>query len=312
MKIAFLFPGQGAQYPGMAKDFVTAYPVAKQTFEEADDLLGCRFSDLILKGPETALTETKNSQPGIYIASIAILRVLQNLFPNLIPDFCAGLSLGEYTAAAAAGSLNFSEGLLLVKKRGQYMNEACLTNKGTMAVILGLSAKDVRDLIKEIDLPNELWAANFNCPGQIVISGTVKGVEIGSRVAKEKGAKRVQMLKVHGAFHSGLMESARIKLAPFIEKAPFCLGRAKLVMNVDGGIAEDTAKIKNNLIAQVTSSVFWEKGVQQMNAEGVDLFIEIGPGKSLLGFNRRIGVLGNTISIENTNDLNPLEGAFKV
>lgn len=306
-KIAFLFPGQGAQYPGMAKDFWESYPIARQTFEEADDLLGFKLSDVIFNGPEQRLTETKNSQLGIYIASIAILRTMRGLFPELTPAFTAGLSLGEYTALTAAHKLSIIDGLTLVGKRGQFMNDACEATKGTMAVILGLSAEQVEAIVAEVNLPNDLWAANFNCPGQVVISGTLKGIEAGSEAAKAKGAKRVLPLQVHGAFHSGLMKQAEQRLTPFIEEASLKDSPCNIVMNVPGTTVKNPLEIRQYLIEQVTHSVRWEQGIRHLEKEDVDLYIEMGCGKTLAGFNKRIGVIAPTISIEKTSDISSFE-----
>ncbi len=312
MKTAFIFPGQGAQYPGMAKDFIEAFPVAKRTFEEADDLLGRKLSEIVINGPDALLTETKNSQTGIYVASLAILRTVRELFPELAPAYTAGLSLGEYTAATACGLLPFSQGLPLVQFRGQYMNDACEEKQGAMAVILGLDEAAVLSIIADAGLPEDLFAANFNCPGQVVVSGTLRGIEAASKIAKEKGAKRVLPLQVYGAFHSGLMASAKARLKPKIEAVAFSKPSAKLIMNVTGNIAEDEAEIRKNLIDQVTSPVRWEGGVRTMDREGVELYLEMGPGKTLAGFNKRIGVSGRTVSVETVDDLKLLESALTV
>lgn len=308
---AFLFPGQGAQYPGMGKDFVSSYPAAKETLEEADELLGRKLSDIILSGPESLLTETKNSQVAIYVISYAILRVVQQLFPELKPNYCAGLSLGEYTAASCAGFFSFANGISLVQQRGIYMNEACERTKGTMAVILGLSAEEVSLLVSQASLPHDLWAANFNCPGQVVVSGTEKGIHTITALAKEKGAKRVLPLSVHGAFHSGLMASARECLAPHIASTPLSNCSADLVMNVSGTGTRDAATLRENLIEQVTHPVKWEQGIRFIDKQGVSLYLEMGPGKTLAGFNKRIGTAGETISIEKVEDLKQLENACK-
>ena len=212
-KITYLFPGQGAQYVGMGKDFAENYPRAKETFEEADDLLGRNLSKIIFEGPTELLTETINSQPAIYVTSMAILRVLEEQFPDLKPTSCAGLSRGESTALTAGLRLPFASCLPLVQYRGECMNEACETTPGTMAAIFGLSAQELEQLVKELNLPQDLWVANFNCPGQTVISGTLKGVEAGIEAAKTKGARRVIALRVHGALHSGLMALAEEKFS---------------------------------------------------------------------------------------------------
>lgn len=309
-KIAYLFPGQGAQYPGMGKDFYNSYPIVRSTFEEANDLLGRDLSSIILEGPVELLTETRNSQTGIYVVSLAYLRLIADLFPELKPSICSGLSLGEYSAATAAGYLNFSDALPLVQHRGQYMNDACEATDGTMAVVLGLSAEQVEDLVREANLPNDLWAANFNCPGQVVVSGTKKGIEAASSLAKAKGAKRVLPLQVHGAFHSGLMMQAQERLAEHVMQTPLRTPACKFVMNVSGDFAQDEKQVRDLLIQQVTSPVRWQQGIEAMEASGLDLYLEIGPGKTLAGFNKRIGVKPPTISIEKVEDLKQLEEAL--
>lgn len=305
-KIALIYPGQGAQYPGMGKDFADEFAIARETYEEADDILGRNLSKIIFEGPEKELTETKNSQTGIFVTSVALYRVLAKLYPSLKPAFCAGLSLGEYTAVSTSGRLSFPEALPLVQHRGQFMNDACEATVGTMAVILGLDADAVEEMVKDVNLPNDLWAANFNCPGQIVISGTLKGIEAGTAAAKERGAKRVLPLQVHGAFHSGLMRSAEERLAEYVQAAPLKDSPIELVMNVTGKGASSLTEIRENLIRQVTSPVRWEQSIQYMQEQGVDLFLEIGCGKTLAGFNRRIGVNVPTFSIEKVQDLETL------
>ncbi len=306
-KIAFLFPGQGAQYVGMGKDFAHTYPEAKETFEEADDLLGSGLSKIIFEGPEDALTETRNSQTAIFVNSIAILQTLQRLFPELKPDVCAGLSLGEYSALVAAGNLSFQHCLPIVQYRGQYMNEACEEVRGTMAVVMGMAPEEVEAAVAGLNMPKDLWVANYNCPGQIVVSGTLKGVEAGSQVLKERGAKRVLLLQVYGAFHSGLMQSALDRLAPHIGQAPIVRGNAALVQNVPGDYVKDLDKIRHNLIQQVVAPVRWEQGVRAMQREGIDLYVEIGCGKTLAGMNKRIGVTAPTVSVDKVEDLRLFE-----
>jgi len=305
-KIAFIFPGQGAQYPGMARDFVESFAVAKQTFEQANDILGRDLSSIILNGPEELLTETKNSQTGIYVACIALLNVIREQFPSLNPSICAGLSLGEYTALTASGRLDFAQTLPLVQYRGHYMNDACESTEGTMAVVLGLEASAVEAIVKDVNLPNDLWAANFNCPGQVVISGTKKGIEIGSEAAKAKGAKRVLPLQVHGAFHSGLMKQAEQRLKGHIMEAPIRESSIKFVMNVPGDFVSELSAIKTNLVHQVTQPVRWEQSVRKIQEDHVDLFLEVGCGKTLSGFNKRIGCTAPTLSIEKVDDLQAL------
>lgn len=306
-KFAFVFPGQGAQYPGMAKDFVQSYSTARRTLEEADDILKYNLSTLILEGPEDKLTQTKNSQLGIFVASMALLRVLSEQMPGIKPNICAGLSLGEYTALCASGRLSFQDTLFLVQHRGQYMNDACEQHPGTMAVVLGLDGPQVEALVQELNLPHDLWAANFNCPGQTVVSGTLKGIEAATVAAKAKGAKRVLPLQVHGAFHSGLMSSAEERLKRHIDAADFQPSTIDFVMNVPGDFVQENASIRQNLTKQVTHPVRWEQSVRQMDKSGVTCFIEIGPGKTLSAFQKRIGVAGSALSLEKIDDLKIIE-----
>ena len=306
-RIAFLFPGQGAQYPGMALDFYHHFPVAKQTFEEADDVLKRKLSEIVLNGPEALLTETQNSQTGIYVASTATLRSILSLFPQVAPTYAGGLSLGEYTALHASQKVSFEEGLRLVDHRARYMNDACVAHPGTMVVILGMEADAVESMVKELNMPHDLWAANFNCPGQVVISGTLKGIEAGTIAAKARGAKRVLPLQVHGAFHSGLMQEAQDRLQPYIAEAKIIETDVGLVMNVNGKIERNLKEIRQNLILQVTHPVKWQHCVAAIVDAGVDLFIEVGCGKTLAGFNKKMGVTAPTISIEKVDDLKKLE-----
>ncbi|MBJ7449184.1 MAG: ACP S-malonyltransferase [Parachlamydiales bacterium] len=301
--IAFIFPGQGAQYVGMGQDFYTQYSSYRHTFEEANDILGYSISTIALEGPEKSLTETLNSQIAIYTMSSALVRVLKEQFPQLAPNVCAGLSLGEYSAITASGKLSFNQCLPIVKKRGQFMNDACEKTQGTMAVVMGLDADIVENMVKEINLPNDLWSANFNCPGQVVISGTQKGIEVGSQAAKDRGAKRVIPLQVHGAFHSGLMKDAQIKLTPYINELSFIDTPIQIAMNVPGDYVDDLQLMRQYMAEQVTNPVRWEMDVRAMDKKDVNPFIEIGCGKTLAGMNKRIGVSAPTISIEKVEDL---------
>lgn len=302
-KIAYLFPGQGAQYVGMGKDFFDSFAIARDTFEEADEILEMRLSKIIFEGPEEVLVQTKYSQVAIFVTSIAILRVIQQQIPDLRPFVCAGLSLGEYTALCASGKLPFGETLLLVQKRALLMNEACEKVPGTMAAVLGADAEQVQNALKGID---GVWVANYNCPGQIVISGTKAGVEKGSEVLKSNGAKRVLPLSVSGAFHSGLMQIAQDALAPFIMASSIQETPIEFVMNAPGAFVGSQSDIRKYLIGQVTQSVRWEQGVMAMNERGVNFYLEIGCGKTLSGMNRKIGVSGSTISVEKIADLDGL------
>ncbi len=312
MKLVFIFPGQGAQYPAMGKDFVQNYKEAKIVFEQADDILKRKISDVILFGSDELLKETKNSQIAIFVVSYAILQVINKLFPEISPIVTSGLSLGEYTALTCAGFTTFEDGLNLVNYRGSFMNDCCMQNKGTMAAILGLSVDEIDLMVKEINLPDDLWLANYNCPGQVVISGSFKGVKIGSKEALNRGAKRTLPLNVHGAFHSGLMQSAKEQLREHVYNTDLRKNLCPIVMNVTGAITEDEQEIKNNLIEQITGSVKWQQGIEYIeNNLGPDLYIEIGPGKTLSGFNKRIGTKAKTVSIEKVDDLIYLENEVK-
>jgi len=299
MKRAFIFPGQGAQYVGMGKDFFDSFVIARETFQEADDLLGMSLSKIIFEGPEDLLTQTKNSQVAIFVTSMAIFRTMQQQLPDLIPSVSAGLSLGEYTALSASNRLNFTDTLLLVRERARLMNDACEKVPGTMAAVLGLDAEGIAAAVKGL---NGVWVANYNAPGQTVISGTKEGIEKAALILKERGAKRVIPLTVHGAFHSGLMQSAQDGLAPFVERVSLADSEIEFVMNVPGGFVTNKEEIRRNLIAQVTQSVRWEQGIEAMKAAGVDFFLEIGCGKTLSGLNRKMGITSMS-SIEKVTDL---------
>lgn len=303
-RIAYLFPGQGAQYVGMGKDFYDSFLVARETFEEGDSLLHRSLSRMVFEGPNEALIETRNCQAGIYLNSVAILRVIQNQFPDLAPQVCAGLSLGEYTALTAAGYIDFKTCLPLVQDRGEAMHSACEEKQGTMAAIFGLTVEEINHVVDALPSPKELWVANCNCPGQTVISGTIQGVEAGIALAKQHGAKRAIPLRVHGAFHSGLMQSAKRRLEPCIEGLAIQQSSVGIVMNVPGDFVIGSDAIKKNLIEQVTAPVLWEQGILKMT--GIDLFIEIGCGKVLAGMNKQIGVAASTISINAVEDLDKL------
>lgn len=295
---AYLFPGQGTQYPGMGKDFFSSFRAAREVFEEADEILKEHLSRVIFEGPEDLLTQTKYSQLGIFVTSAAILKTIQAEIPEVRPSICSGLSLGEYTALYASGCLSFQSTLHLVRERSRLMNEACIRTPGTMAAVLGLTAEDLENVLQGC---SDVWVANYNCPGQIVISGTKEGVEKAAESLKKRGAKRVLPLVVHGAFHSGLMQSAQDALAPFIERASIREPQVGLVMNVSGSSVQTVEEIRRHLISQVTHSIRWEQGIRSMDR--INLFIEIGCGKTLAGLNKKIGVISPTLSIDRVEDL---------
>lgn len=305
-KIACLFPGQGAQFVGMAKEFNSESPASRSIFELADQILDKPLSEMILNGPIDELNQTKNCQTAIYVASMAMFAAFQD-YVNFTPYVCAGLSLGEYTALTCGKWLTFEEALLLVEKRGALMNQACENHPGTMSVLMGFDSKQAEEIVRDVNLPRDLWLANFNCPGQLILSGTLKGIEAGEALAKDRGVKRVLRLNVHGAFHSGLMKEAEEELAPFIHTTKIDRGPSKIVMNVMGDFVESPDDVRKLLIKQVSHSVKWEQGIRAMETDGVDLYIEFGPGKTLSGMNKRIGLTAPTISIEKPEDLKQLE-----
>jgi [acyl-carrier-protein] S-malonyltransferase len=244
------------------------------------------------------LSQTKFAQPAIFITSAAILKVVQGQFQELHPAVCAGLSLGEYTALYAAGKIGFAECLKLVAARGAFMQEACLGEAGTMRVVLGLEPEKVREV-----LPENVWIANLNCPGQVVIAGKVSHMPQAEEALKAAGAKRVLPIDVSGAFHTPLMRPAQLKLEPLLKAASLYETNVEFVMNVPGNFVKSTQEIRTNLIDQVASPTKWEQGVRKMDASGVELYIEMGPGKTLAGMNKKIGVKAPTISIEKVTDL---------
>ncbi len=298
-KIAFIFPGQGAQYVGMGKDFYEAFAVVRETFQEADELLGFSLTNLVFGGPSEELTQTKNSQVAIYVMSVALWRALNEQLPDIVPTTVAGLSLGEYSALTASGRLSFRDGVKLVRARGLYMHEAGIKHPGTMAVCLGMVPDKVAEILEPIE---GVWEANLNCPGQVVISGTVQGVAAASTLLKEKGAKRILPLNVSGAFHSGLMEEAKDQLKEKIDTIFLEKSRIDLVMNVPGDYVSEE-EIQENMISQVVAPVLWEKGIRAMEEKGIKCFIEIGCGKTLSGMLQKIGVKGETFSVEKVEDL---------
>jgi [acyl-carrier-protein] S-malonyltransferase len=301
--VAFLFPGQGAQAVGMGKDFAANFACVRRTFEEVDDTLGRNLSHLIFEGPAELLTATVNSQIALYTVSIALMRVLEEIAPQLQPSYVAGLSLGEYTALTAGGYLPFSDGIKLVQARGQYMNDACTTHPGGMAVVLGLETSIVNDIVRDLKLPRDLWVANYNCPGQVVLSGTAVGIEAGTKAAIAHGAKGVIPLNVHGAFHSGLMTDAAARLAPVLRQAGWNAGDVPLALNVTGKLTTDVETIVSSLEKQITAPVYWEKSIHTLVDDGADFLIEIGSGSTLTSLNKRIGVKVPTYSFSKMADL---------
>jgi [acyl-carrier-protein] S-malonyltransferase len=305
--LALLFPGQGAQFPGMGKDFYEAFKVVRETFEEADTYLKAPFSRLIFEGPAEELTLTKNSQVGIYVVGVALYRLLKEQFPGLKIHTCAGLSLGEYTALTAAGKLSFQEGLGLVQLRAAAMQRACEQVKGSMTVVLGLDEASVQEVLSQFNPPHPVWVANLNCPGQVVIAGGVEALSLVAEPLKQKGAKRCLGLDVSGAFHSGLMEPARQELAAKIATTTFHDTPCKMVMNTVGDYVLSIDKVQQGLIDQLTAPVRWESGILKMREAGMTQYLEVAPGKTLSGMNKRIGIVEPTYSLEKLSDLESLK-----
>jgi len=288
----------------MGRSFSEAFPVARQTFEEVDDELGFPLSSLIFDGPFEELTLTKHCQIAIYAVSMAIWRVVQDQFSvPLSSMMAAGLSLGEYTALTASGKLSFRDGVELVSARGLYMHESSIKYPGTMAACLGMELDRVRPVIEDIE---GVWIANLNYPGQVVVSGTLAGVERAGSMLKNMGARRFVPLDVSGAFHSGLMGEAQDRLREQIEAVRLYSTPCLLVMNASGDFVASEENMRQHLIDQMTSPVYWGVGICKMEEKGVDLFIEMGCGKTLSNMNRKIGVSATTLSIERVEDLETL------
>jgi [acyl-carrier-protein] S-malonyltransferase len=279
---AYIFPGQGAQFTGMGKELYEALPKAKQLFEKANDILGFKITDTIFTGSAEDLKQTKVTQPAVFLHSVIVALVN----PDFAPDQVAGHSLGEFSALVANKTLSFEDGLSLVYKRALAMQKACEKTPSTMAAILGLDDNVVEEICASID--EIVVAANYNCPGQLVISGSLKGIEIACEKMKAAGAKRALPLPVGGAFHSPLMQPAREELADAIEATHFSSPSCPIYQNVNALPSTDVKIIKQNLIDQLTSPVRWTQSVQRMTADGATEFIECGPGKVLQGLVKKI------------------------
>lgn len=280
---AYVFPGQGAQFVGMGKDLYDNNPEAKELFEKANDILGFRITDMMFEGTEDDLKQTKVTQPAIFLHSVLLAKSLGDEFK---PDMVAGHSLGEFSALVAAGALCFEEGLKLVSKRAHAMQKACELRPSTMAAVLALPDDKVEALCAEID--DVVAPANYNCPGQVVISGTMEGIDAACEKMLAAGAKRAMKLKVGGAFHSPLMQPAQEELAEAIAEAQFSTPVCPVYQNVDGKPHTDPEEIKANLIKQLTAPVRWTYDVEAMIADGADEFIELGPGAVLQGLVKKI------------------------
>ena len=288
---AYIFPGQGAQFSGMGLDLYENSPLAQELFEKANDILGFHITDIMFEGSKEDLKETKVTQPAIFLHSVILAKTLGDSFK---PDMVAGHSLGEFSALVAAGSLTFEDGLKLVSQRAQAMQKACELQPSTMAAVLGLDD----DIVEKICATTEgvVVAANYNCPGQLVISGDVDAIHRACETLKEEGARRALVLPVGGAFHSPLMEPAREELAAAIENTTFSKPNCPIYQNVTASAITDENEIKANLILQLTAPVRWTQSVQQMITDGASHFTEVGPGKVLQGLVRKINRDAETAS----------------
>ena len=283
---AFVFPGQGAQFVGMGKDLYESNPLAKELFEKANDILGYRITDIMFDGTDEDLKQTKVTQPAVFLHSVISAICMGDEFK---PDMTAGHSLGEFSALVAAGALSFEDGLRLVYARAMAMQKACDAAPSTMAAIIGLPDEKVVEVCQAVSTDDSVVvAANFNCPGQIVISGNVEAIKLACEKMKEAGAKRALPLNVGGAFHSPLMQPAKEELQKAIEQTEVKAPKCPVYQNVDALPHTDPEEIKANLIAQLTSSVRWTESVKHMIADGADDFTECGPGKALQGMIGRI------------------------
>ena len=286
---AYIFPGQGAQFPGMGKDLYETSDVAKALFESANDILGFRITDIMFEGTAEELKETKVTQPAVFLHSVILAKVL-----DVKPDMVAGHSLGEFSALVVNEVLSFEDGLKLVYQRAMAMQKACETEPSTMAAVLNLEDKIVEDICASVD--GVVVAANYNCPGQLVISGEYKAVEIACEKMKEAGAKRALILPVGGAFHSPMMEPARAELAAAIVATTFSTPSCPVYQNVTANAVTNPVDIQKNLISQLTGAVKWTQSVQQMIRDGATSFTEVGPGKVLVGLVNKIDKEAETFS----------------
>ncbi len=308
-KLAFVFPGQGAQKVGMGKDFYDNYDVAKKMFKEADEALGYSIMKMCFEGPEEDLKLTANTQPAILTISCIANEILKE--NGIQPEITGGHSLGEYSALVAAGVLNFQDAVALVHKRGSYMQEAVPVGEGGMAAIIGVDRDKIVEVCQQVSAESPVQAVNFNCPGQIVIAGATKGVELAVEALKAAGAKKAVILPVSAPFHSTLMKPAAEKLAVELDKVTISDAKIPVVANVSAEILTKAEDIKASLVAQAASPVLWEDCVARMKEFGADVLLEAGPGKTLCGFNRRIDKTITSLNVEDVASLEKSLDYFK-
>ena len=301
MKKAFIFPGQGAQVIGMGKDFYDNFDVAKKLFDEADDALGYSIRKMCFEGSEDDLKLTENTQPAILVVSVVVNEILGS--EGVKADIAGGHSLGEYSALVAAGTLKFRDAVILVHKRGKFMQDAVPVGEGAMAAIIGLDDEKIIQICADASEFGEVQAVNFNCPGQTVIAGKIRGVEVAVERLKAVGAKKAVILPVSAPFHSTLMAPAAKKLANELDKVEIHDAAFPIAANFNGELEIDAAQIKNNLIAQADNPVKWISCVESMKNFGAEIFIECGVGKTLCGFNRRIDKTIKSLNVENLDTL---------
>ncbi len=304
-KLAFIFPGQGSQFVGMGKDVYDAFDSVRERFQQASDILGYDLAELCFNGPEDQLNITSFTQPAIFVHSFIMFELLSER--NVKPSMVAGHSLGEFSALAAAGSLDFKSGLEIVQKRGTLMQNASDYQKGTMAAIIGMETEQVEAVCKQASDNGVVGVANYNSPGQVVISGTIEGVQAAIQLAQENGAKRAIELKVSGAFHSPLMEPALDEFNQHLDAVDFKEPQIDLYSNVTAKKANDVAEIRKLLASQLSSPVLWTQTIQEMAKNGVETFYEVGPGNVLTGLNRRIDRTLSTVTISSLEQIQAQE-----
>ncbi len=298
-KTALLFAGQGAQVVGMGRDLAVQHPAAQALFDRANEILGCDLARIAFEGPEVELTKTENAQPAIYLVSWVALELLRSQVPDLRFGATAGLSLGEFTALAAAGALSFEDGLRVTRSRGRFMQEACDATRGGMAAVIGLDEEPTRRVCDEA----EVELANLNCPGQLVISGEFERIQKACELAKNLGAKRALPLTVAGAYHSRLMASAQPKLAAELARMTVLAPPIPVIANVTASPHDGPPALQDLLVQQVCAPVRWEASIRFLLAQGFTRFIELGPGKALSGFMKRIAPEAQTLNVADAPSL---------